>query len=148
MRDQRGVNLPARKFRYSLRRASSCVQRGSVLRRVLMCLMTAMVSGGTPRLMFPALAKVRRPWHWTPAVVAATPSWWLAGAFMPFAGAVAACLNPRTLGRYCPAFRWVAASFRCRTRRSVLGSRVLSRIRGSGWCLVCSARRSDLGIVW
>ena len=32
-----------RKFRYSLRRASSCVQRGSALWRVLLCLLTAMV---------------------------------------------------------------------------------------------------------
>ena len=40
-----------RKFRYSLRRASSCVQRGSALWRVLLRLLTAMVSGGTPRLV-------------------------------------------------------------------------------------------------
>ena len=32
-----------RKFRYSLRRASSCVQRGSALWRVLLRLLTAMV---------------------------------------------------------------------------------------------------------
>ena len=37
-----------RKFRYSLRRASSCVQRGSALWRVLLRLLTVMISGGTP----------------------------------------------------------------------------------------------------
>ena len=40
-----------RKFRYSLRRASSRVQRESALWRVLLRLLTAMVSGGTPRLV-------------------------------------------------------------------------------------------------
>ena len=50
-----------RKFRYSLRRASSRVQRGSALWRGLLRLLTAMVSGGTPRLEFPALAWVFTP---------------------------------------------------------------------------------------
>ena len=38
-----------RKFRYSGRRASSCGQRGFVVRRVVMRLLTTRVSGGTPR---------------------------------------------------------------------------------------------------
>ena len=50
-----------RKFRYSLPRASSRVQRGSALWRGLLRLLTAMVSGGTPRLEFPALAWVFTP---------------------------------------------------------------------------------------
>ena len=54
--------LVIRKFRYSLRRASSRVQRESALWRVLLRLLTARVSGGTPRLRFPALAKVSTPW--------------------------------------------------------------------------------------
>ena len=56
-------DLVSRKFRYSLRRASSCVQRESALWRGLMRLLTARVSGGTPRLRFPALAKVSIPWR-------------------------------------------------------------------------------------
>ena len=66
--------------------------------------------------------------RWTPAVVAATPGWWFAGALMQFASAVAACPSLRSLGTYPPAFRWVAASCRCRTHTFVLGSRVLQRV--------------------
>ena len=66
-----------RKFRYSLRRASSRVQRESALWRVLLRLLTAMVSGGTPRLMFPALAKVSTPWRriFSAAFTSALASW-------------------------------------------------------------------------
>ena len=46
---------------------------------------------------------------WTSSVVAVLRSWWLAGAVMPFAGAVVACPSLGTLGRYCPASLQVAA---------------------------------------
>ena len=50
-----------RKFRYCVSRASSCVQRESAVGRVVLRLLTVRVSGGTPRLMFPALAWVLTP---------------------------------------------------------------------------------------
>ena len=58
-----------------------------------------------------------------------------------FTCAVAECPSLGTPGTYSPAFRRSAASCRCCTRRSFPGSRVLGRIRGSGCCLIRSARR-------
>ena len=90
----------------------------------------------------PFVTRGRPMAFWMLAMVAATPSWWLADALMPFAGAVVACPSLSTLGTYPPASHWVAASCRCRTRRSVLGSRVPGPVRGYGCGPTCSARRS------
>ena len=81
-------------------------------------------------------------------MVAATPSWWLPGVLMPFAGAVVACPSLGTPGTYCSASRRASVLCRCRTRRFFGGPRVPGRIRGSGWCPVRSARRPILGTAW
>ena len=74
-------------------------------------------------------------------MVAATPSWWLSGVLMPFAGALVACPSLGTLGRYCSSSRQASVLYRCRTRRSV--SRISSAWSSSWLRLVsglqCSA---------
>ena len=78
---------------------------------------------------------------WTLAVMVVTLGWWLAGALMPFAKAVAACPSLGSLGKYLQVIRWVAASCRCRThtvRFMISSARSISRVRLlSGW--QCSA---------